>query len=35
MHLKPDWWRTTLEYDVRTGLSADDRFIPAKWFYDA
>ena len=35
VHLKPDWWRTTLEYDVRTGLSADDRFIPAKWFYDA
>jgi len=34
VHLATDWWRTTLEHDVRTGLSAENRAIPAKWFYD-
>ncbi|MFT5266900.1 MAG: L-histidine N-alpha-methyltransferase [Acidimicrobiales bacterium] len=34
VHLEPGWWRTTLEHDVRTGLLADQRSIPAKWFYD-
>lgn len=34
VHLEPGWWRTTLEHDVRTGLLAEQRSIPAKWFYD-
>jgi len=34
VHLKPGWWRATLENDVRTGLLAEPRSIPAKWFYD-
>lgn len=34
VHLDPGWWRTTLEHDVRTGLRASPRCIPAKWFYD-
>lgn len=34
VHLEPGWWRTTLEHDVRTGLSATNRSLPAKWFYD-
>jgi len=34
VHLQPGWWRSTLEHDVRTGLSASARAIPAKWFYD-
>lgn len=34
VHLEPSWWRTTLEHDVRTGLVAEQRSIPAKWFYD-
>ena len=34
VHLAPDWWRTTLEQEVRDGLSAEKRAIPAKWFYD-
>lgn len=32
--LEPDWWRRTLENDVRLGLSSVPRSIPAKWFYD-
>jgi len=34
VHLEPDWWRRTLEHDVRTGLAATPKSIPAKWFYD-
>jgi len=34
VHLEPGWWRTTLESDIRTGLTATPRCIPAKWFYD-
>ncbi|MCL4125100.1 UNVERIFIED_CONTAM: hypothetical protein GTU68_015371 [Idotea baltica] len=34
VHLQPGWWRTTLEHDVRAGLLAKVRSIPAKWFYD-
>ncbi len=34
VHLEPDWWRTTLEEDVRNGLTAANKSIPAKWFYD-
>ncbi len=34
VHLEPDWWRTTLEQDVRNGLTAENKSIPAKWFYD-
>lgn len=34
VHLEPGWWRTTLEHDVRSGLSASARSLPAKWFYD-
>jgi len=34
VHLEAGWWRTTLENDVRSGLSSDQRAIPAKWFYD-
>lgn len=32
--LEPDWWRRTLESDVRLGLGSVPRSIPAKWFYD-
>ncbi len=34
VYLEPGWWRTTLENDVRRGLRASPRCIPAKWFYD-
>jgi len=34
VHLEPDWWRRTLEHDVRSGLAAAPKSIPAKWFYD-
>jgi len=34
VHLQPGWWRTTLEADVRAGLGATERSIPAKWLYD-
>jgi L-histidine N-alpha-methyltransferase len=34
VHLEADWWRTTLESDIRTGLTSTPRSIPAKWFYD-
>ncbi len=34
VHLEKGWWRTTLEHDVRSGLTAETRSIPAKWFYD-
>jgi len=34
VHLEPEWWRVTLEHDVRQGLTAEPRSIPAKWFYD-
>jgi len=34
VHLEPDWWRRALEHDVRTGLAATPKSIPAKWFYD-
>ena len=34
VHLEPDWWRTTLEADVRAGLTGSPKSIPAKWLYD-
>lgn len=34
VHLASDWWRTTLEAEIRAGLSAERRSIPAKWLYD-
>ncbi len=34
IYLEPGWWRTTLEHDVRVGLTSTPRSIPAKWFYD-
>ena len=34
VHLETGWWRTTLEQDVRNGLTLAPRCIPAKWFYD-
>lgn len=34
VYLEPDWWRATLEHDVRQGLSQRPFAIPAKWFYD-
>ena len=34
VHLAPDWWRTTLEAEIRTGLTSTPRSIPAKWLYD-
>ena len=34
VHLEEGWWRTTLETDVTKGLTADERCLPAKWFYD-
>jgi len=32
--LEADWWRRTLEHDVRAGLSSVPRSISPKWFYD-
>lgn len=32
--LEADWWRRTLEHDVRSGLSSIPRTISPKWFYD-
>lgn len=34
VHLKDGWWRSTLEADLRAGLSTAERSIPAKWLYD-
>lgn len=34
IHLEQGWWRSTLEADVRAGLSQPQRSIPAKWLYD-
>jgi len=34
VHLKTGWWRSTLEQDVRHGVTNEPRCIPAKWFYD-
>lgn len=34
VHLEPGWWRTALHDDVRSGLTAERKAIPAKWFYD-
>jgi len=34
VHLEPGWWRSTLESDVRTGLTVSPKSMPAKWFYD-
>lgn len=34
VHLEGGWWRATLEEDIRAGLAADKKSIPAKWFYD-
>ncbi|MEM7091850.1 MAG: L-histidine N(alpha)-methyltransferase [Actinomycetota bacterium] len=34
IHLASDWWRTTLEAEIRAGLSSLPREIPAKWLYD-
>lgn len=34
VHLAPDWRQRALENDVRTGLGAEPKFLPAKWFYD-
>ncbi len=34
-HLLPDAMRTALEADVRAGLTATPKTLPAKWFYDA
>jgi L-histidine Nalpha-methyltransferase len=33
-HLEGDYLRQALEHDVRTGLSADPKWLPPKWFYD-
>jgi len=34
VHLGPDWWRATLEAEIRQALLATPRSIPAKWLYD-
>ncbi len=34
VHLAPGWWRATLESEIRAGLTADRKAIPAKWLYD-
>ena len=34
VHLQPDWWRTTLEQEIRDGLGADTKTVSPKWFYD-
>ncbi|TDD60548.1 L-histidine N(alpha)-methyltransferase [Kribbella antibiotica] len=35
VHLTPDYAARTLREDVRTGLTADAKWLPPKWFYDA
>lgn len=34
VHLAPGWWRETLETEIRAGLTAPRKAIPAKWLYD-
>ena len=34
VHLSPGWWRETLEAEIRAGLTAPRKAIPAKWLYD-
>jgi L-histidine N-alpha-methyltransferase len=34
-HLNDDYLARELRADVRTGLTADPRWLPPKWFYDA
>lgn len=33
-HLEDDWWQTSLEADMRSGLTVENKSIPAKWLYD-
>lgn len=33
-HLEDNWWQTSLEADMRSGLTAENKSIPAKWLYD-
>jgi L-histidine Nalpha-methyltransferase len=35
VHLTPDYAARTLRDDVRAGLTADPKWLPPKWFYDA
>ncbi|MFB6725321.1 L-histidine N(alpha)-methyltransferase [Kribbella sp. NPDC056345] len=35
VHLTPDYAARTLREDVRAGLTADAKWLPPKWFYDA
>ncbi|HUR01606.1 MAG TPA: L-histidine N(alpha)-methyltransferase [Nonomuraea sp.] len=34
-HLDRGYLRQALEHDVRTGLTAEPKWLPPKWFYDA
>ncbi|MFG1628577.1 L-histidine N(alpha)-methyltransferase [Kribbella sp. NPDC049227] len=35
VHLTPDYASRALREDVRAGLTADPKWLPPKWFYDA
>jgi len=35
VHLTPDYAARALREDVRAGLTADPKWLPPKWFYDA
>ncbi|MFG1820471.1 L-histidine N(alpha)-methyltransferase [Kribbella sp. NPDC049174] len=35
VHLTPDYTARALREDVRAGLTADPKWLPPKWFYDA
>jgi L-histidine N-alpha-methyltransferase len=35
VHLTPDYAARSLREDVRAGLTADPKWLPPKWFYDA
>ncbi|MFI7063466.1 L-histidine N(alpha)-methyltransferase [Kribbella sp. NPDC050124] len=35
VHLTPDYAARTLREDVRAGLTAEPKWLPPKWFYDA
>ncbi|GAB2669731.1 L-histidine N(alpha)-methyltransferase [Kribbella swartbergensis] len=35
VHLTPDYSARALREDVRAGLTADPKWLPPKWFYDA
>ncbi|MEV5963906.1 L-histidine N(alpha)-methyltransferase [Kribbella sp. NPDC051952] len=35
VHLTPDYASRALREDVRAGLTADEKWLPPKWFYDA